>query len=169
MREGEGVFNIIVLVDNRWSGLGSAESGNCSNLDCGNTLFIVVFAAVRGLDWRADVDDSRGLLGDTGARDKAVNDGLDLRSSCLTKVHLDIPVHIVKVVVPVGYLGDTVNWFILREVEVGIGPFLAGLGWGGDSDHCRKVIGVLKRGREGELGVKIGGARRVKFERAGAD
>ena len=135
MREGEGVFDIIVLVDNRWSGLGSAESGDCGDLDCGNTLLIVIFTTVRDLDWRADVDDGRGLLGDTGAGDKAINDSLDLCPSCLTKVHLNIPVHIVKVVVPVGYLGDTVNWFILREVEVGIRPFLAGLGWGGDSDH----------------------------------
>jgi len=136
--KGEGVFDIIVLVDNRWSRLCSADSGDCSNLDCGNALLIVIFAAVRGLDWRADVDDSRGLLGDTGAGDEAINDSLNLCSSRFTKVHLDIPIHIVKVVVPVGYLGDTVYWFILREVEVGIGPFLTGLGWGGDSDHVGK-------------------------------
>jgi hypothetical protein len=54
--------------------------------------------------------------------------------------------------------------FVFRKVEVGIGPFLPGLGWGGDSNHCcGKVIGMLERVRE--LGNKIDGERRAKFWR----
>ena len=167
MREGEGIFDIIVLVENRWSRFISAQSGDCSDLDCGDALLIVVLAAVGGLDWRADVDDSGRLLGDTGAGDKAINNSLGLCSARMTEVHLDIPVHIVKVVVPVGYLGDTVYCFVWK-VEVGIGPFLAGLGWSGDSDHVRESNrGARERWRE--LGTKIDEARRAKFERVGVD
>jgi hypothetical protein len=85
VREGEGVFDIIVLVDNRWSRFGSAESRDCSDLDCGDTLLIFIFAALRGLDWRTNVDDGRRLLGDTGAGDEAINNSLDLCSSCLPR------------------------------------------------------------------------------------
>ena len=145
VREGEGVFDIIVLVDNRWSRLGSTESRDCSGLDCGDSLLIFVFATFRGLNWGTNIDDCRRLLGNTGAGDEAINDSLNLCSSRFTKVHLDIPVHIIQIVVSAGYLGDMVHWFIFRKVEVCIGPLLTGLGWGRDSDHVGKVIGVLKR------------------------
>ena len=138
MGEGEGVFNIIILVDNGWSRLGGAEGGDCSDFDCGDSLLIVIFAALSGLEWGADVDDSGWLLGDTGAGDEAINHSLDFGSARMAKVHLYVPVHIVKAIIPVGRLGDTVYWFVFREVEVGIRPFLTGLGWCGDSDHAGK-------------------------------
>ena len=148
LREGEGVFNIIVLVYNRWSRLGSTEGRDRSNFDCGDSLLIFVFATIGGLNWGTDIDDCRRLLGDTGAGDETINDSFNLCPSCLTKVHLDIPVHSIKIIVSVGYLCDMVYWTIFRKVEVCIGPFLAGLGWGRDSDHVGKVIGVLKRENE---------------------
>ena len=147
MREGEGVFNIIVLVDNRWSRFGSTDSRDRSGLDCGDSLLIFIFAAFRGLNRRTDINYCRRLLGDTGAGNEAINYSLNLCSSCLTKVHFDIPVHI-KIIVSAGNLGDMVYWFIFWKVEVCIGPFLTGLGWGRDSDHVGKVIGVLKRENE---------------------
>ena len=110
--KGEGIFDIVVLVDNRWSRPGGAEGGDCSDLNCGDPLLIFVFATIRGLNWRADVDDGRRLFCDTGAGDEAINNSLNLCSSRVTEVHLNIPVHIIKVVVPVGRLGDTVYWFI---------------------------------------------------------
>jgi len=136
--EGEGIFNIIVLVDNRWSRFGTTESRDRSDLDCRDSLLIFIFATIRNLNWRTDVDDSRRLLGDTGARDEAIDNSLNLCSSCSTKVHFDIPVHIIEVVVPFGCLGDTVYWVIFRKVEVGIGPFLTSLDRRGDGDHVWK-------------------------------
>lgn len=147
VREGEGVFDIIVLVDNRWSRFGSTKSGDGSDFDCGDSLLIFVFAAIRSLNWGTDVYDCGRLLGDARAGNEAINDSLDLCSSCLTKVHLDIPVHI-KAIISVGCPGNTVDRFIFWKVEVSIGPFLTGLGRGRDSDHVEKVIGVLKRENE---------------------
>jgi hypothetical protein len=40
VRKREGVFDIIVLMDNKWSRFGSAESGNYGNLDCGDTFLV---------------------------------------------------------------------------------------------------------------------------------
>ena len=152
VREGEGVFHIIVLVDNRWSGFGSAESRDRSEFDCGDALLVFVFPAIRRLNWRADVDDCGRLLGYTGTGDEAINDGLDLGSSCLTKVHLDISVQIIKTIVPVGCLGDTMYGPIFGKVEVGIGPFLAGLDRGGNSDH----VGKNNRGARGRDNESLG-------------
>ena len=135
-REREGVFDIIVLVDSGWSRFGSAESGDRSNFDCGNSLLIFIFATIRSLNWRTDVNDSRRLLGDTRTGEEAIDNSPDLCSSCLTEVHLDIPV--VEIIVLVGCVGDAVYRFVLRKVKVGIRPFLTGLGWGGDSDHVGK-------------------------------
>ena len=133
--KGECIFDIIVLVDNRWSRFGRAESGECSDFNCGDSFLIFIFAAFRGLDWRTDVNDGRRLLGDTGAGNEAIDNGLNLGPSCLAKIHFNIPVRIIEVIVPFGYLSNTMYCFIFRKVEVGIGPFLPGLYWCGDSNH----------------------------------
>lgn len=135
VRKGKCIFDIIVLIDNRWSRFGGAEGGDCGNFNCGDALLVFIFAAFRRVDWRTDVDDGRRLLGDTGAGNEAIDDGLNLGPPCLAKIHFDIPVRIIEVVVPVSYLSDTMYCFIFRKVEVGIGPFLPSLCWGGDSNH----------------------------------
>jgi hypothetical protein len=135
VRKGEGVLDIVVLIENGRSGFGRAESRNWSDFNCGDSLLIFVVAAFRGLDWRADVDNGRRLLGDTWAGDEAINNGLNLGPTCLTKIHFDVPVHIIKDVVPVRYLGDAMYCFIFRKIEIGIGPFLPGLGGCWDSYH----------------------------------
>ena len=138
MRKGKGIFDVIVLVDNGWGWFRSAESRDCSDFDCGDSLLIFVFDSFRCLDWGTDVDDGGRLLGDTGTGDEAINDGLDFGPASLAEIHFDIPVHIIEAIVPACRLGNTMYCFIFWKVEIGIGPFLAGLGWCGNIDHSGK-------------------------------
>lgn len=101
VREGECIFDIIVLVENGRSRFGSAESCDCSDFDCGYALLIFIFNGFRGSNWGTNVNDGRRLLGDTRAGDEAINNGLHLGPSCLSKVHFHVPVHIIEVVVSV--------------------------------------------------------------------
>lgn len=133
--EGEGIFDVIVLVANRRSRFGGAERGDCSDLDGRYPFFVFVFDGFGGMDWRTDVNDGGRLLGDAGAGDEAVDNGLHLGPSRLAKIHFDTPAGIVEFIVSVRRLGDTMDCLIFRKVEVGIGPFFPGLGWCGNSDH----------------------------------
>jgi hypothetical protein len=101
MREGERIFDIIVLLQNRWNGLGRAEGSDCSDLDCRDSLLIFILKRFGGLDWRTDVNDGGWLLGDTGAGDKAIDDSLELCSSCLAKIHFYVPVDVIEFIVSV--------------------------------------------------------------------
>lgn len=98
MRERECIFDIIVLVDDGRSRFGCTKSGNCSDFDCRDFLLIFLFKSFRRLDWRTDVNEGRWLLGDTGARDEAIDNSLHLGSSGLAKIHFDIPVEIIEVI-----------------------------------------------------------------------
>lgn len=138
MGKGERIFDIFVLIDDRRSRLGGTECGNCSDFDSGDSLLIFILAAFGGLDWRADVDYGGWLLGDTRAGDETINNSLNLGPTRLSKIHFDIPVHIIQVIVPVGCVGNTMYCFILQKIEVGIGPFLSGLGRCGNGNHVGK-------------------------------